>query len=191
MAAEFYCNYCGHIPDIGESDLTARSTLPVVDDCRRRDSRLRHDLSTSSEQEVDFWLRENRDCCASLLPSSLAVLPSSRRCAHGHCWSRVRACLRVVHGDDPHSTCGNSGRSVASDGNGSHHSGEQPQVLLAAERNRCWHCCQHYFNQVLDLRGCFVEWFSCSGRIDLPRNTTATCSMQMPCTIEPMHFPPL
>lgn len=59
MVVKFYCNYCGHIPGIGKSDLTSRSTLSVIDDCGCRDSRLRNDLSTSSEQEVDFRLREN------------------------------------------------------------------------------------------------------------------------------------
>ena len=191
MVVKFYCNYCGHIPGIGKSDLTSRNTLSVIDDCGCRDSRLRNDLSTSSEQEVDFRLRENRDGCASPSRSPLAILSSSGWCAHGHSWSRVRARLRAVHGDDPHGTSRNSGCSVASDGDGSHHSREQPQVQPAAEWNRRRHGCQHYFDQVLDLRGCLVGWFSCSGRIDLPRNTTATCSTQMPCTIEQMRSLPL
>lgn len=121
----------------------------------------------------------------------LAILSSSGWCAHGHSWSRVRTRLRAVHGDDPHGTSRNSGCSVASDGDGSHHSREQPQVQPAAEWNRRRHGRQHYFDQVLDLRGCLVGWFSCSGRIDLSRNTTATCSTQMPCTIEQMRSLPL
>ena len=52
MVVKFYCNYCGHIPGIGKSDLTSRSTLSVIDDCGCRDSRLRNDPLSSMIVDV-------------------------------------------------------------------------------------------------------------------------------------------